>query len=1168
MTKRNKIVSNKNSLEALLGEMRPKAEDYFRILNELSLQPVASKAYIPIYGLLQRLCEDYSADFVFSNLFSRLSFVCRQCGMNAAETMRMQSLRRKCHHVELADIDQRSFLIDIQRMSEFVGKVFKCAVPAELSDRLPLDLQVTPAVANKAFYKCLRVQVKRWDDRYIYAEKDEGTADASEIKIDFQAGGYEKDLVYIKDLLSVELPLNLLKVKVNEANVYVPETVIVEPDYLIDVSSLSDCWKDYGHDARNYILFRLEPHKDTSYTLLGQLAGQFLDDLMNQFKEEKEVTYADSVRAAFRTMPVAYAFVNLNEHFDFHEEARRQFRHLKTLISQRLEKDYGFDLSKTLIEPSFVCESLGISGRMDFLQSDFLHLIEQKSGKMDEFRHCHREPHFIQMMLYQAMLEYNVGVTRGRCQSYLLYSKYSEGLLQEEGYLALLRQVLKMRNLIVIQEKVCAEGKVRTLLENISPEDLHEGCDNKLWTDYERPRLHALLKPFKSSIGSDDEANRHGLALDYFYRFYSFLVREHLQAKITSPGNAGRAFSDLWNLPAAMRRELGGLYSNLRVCGLGECEMSQNGVNLVRLGVEGSDDGFLSNFRIGDVVLLYRHDGEIPDVRRQFLMRGRLREINAHSLLVQLNHPQRNKRVFMGGDARFAIEHDMMESSFNRLFTGLYLFLTGLPERQDIVLNRRKPEMSVESSLKGDYGEFNDLVKKERCARDYYLVIGPPGSGKTNQALRYMLEEELQSGDGNILLLAYTNRAVDELCGMLEEVLKERPEYISDYVRIGSELTTEECFRPHLLTQKCKILKDVTAVKTLILSTRLFVGTTTAVSSQSELLQHKHFVVAFVDEASQILEPQLLTLLFARQQRVGKWQSSIERFVFVGDQKQLPAVVQQPRSVSKVKNERLLKMGLSDCRNSLFERLLSLQQQNDETEGCVYLLERQGRMHPDLFQFVNRHFYQDQLQCVPMFHQQRSLKEVYPHGAAASNKLSGILASHRTAFFDCRPQPDGTNDKINSAEATMVVKSLKALQNLYLAENRTLKAEDVGIIVPYRNQIAMIYHKMELLHLDSLRDISIDTVERFQGSQRNVIFFLFTVRHLFQLDFLVASTYEETHDAEFSYQVDRKLNVALTRAREQMYLIGNAPLLEHNGLYLSLIKQYQDEEIFFDSQKL
>ena len=106
---------------------------------------------------------------------------------------------------------------------------------------------------------------------------------------------------------------------------------------------------------------------------------------------------------------------------------------------------------------------------------------------------------------------------------------------------------------------------------------------------------------------------------------------------------------------------------------------------------------------------------------------------------------------------------------------------------------------------------------------------------------------------------------------------------------------------------------------------------------------------------------------------------------------------------------------------------------------------------------------------------------------------------------------------------------------------------------------------MENQDVRGLENITIDTVERFQGSQRDIIFYLFTVRHACQLQFLAASTYLEQYDNETSYWVDRKLNVALTRAREQMFLIGNAGLLSHNKIYRQLINSLKEQGCYYDT---
>ena len=1151
--------------QSFFQTMRPKAEDYFKILEEWVAGSKPAGIYTALYGLMQDLCGQLYPEYMFPNLFSRLGFICRECGLPSSEIRLIQNLRRKCHSEQSA-ADVSAVASDIRLMADFVGKVLGTPVPKVLSMVLP-KVEAPSAIGKKGFYKCLRVQVKRWDGRFIYAEKDEDASDSSEIRVDYIHGGYDGDLSSVTDILEVGMSLNLLKTKVQPDGVYLPKMIVVQPDYLVDVSSLANSWRDYGHDALNYILMRLPPRNNTDYTLLGQIAGQFLDDLIN--KGDEPVDYADSVRRAFHSLPLSFSFVSLNAHFKFHEEMYRQFCNLQDLVCRRFEADFHFDLSQSLIEPSFICEALGISGRMDYLQSDFSRLVEQKSGKMDEWRHGHREEHFIQMMLYQEMLEYNIGVSESRSQAYLLYSRYPDGLLPEQVYHTLLRKVLLLRNRIVVQERACAKGGIRKLLENLTPEDVHDGPDCKLWNDYERPELLRLLAPFSPPLPEDkgETAERHRLALEYFYRFYTFICREQVQSKIAVPGNAGRAFADLWNQPAAVRRSTGDLYSDLTIGELKEKDGGR-GISMVRLAVAESGDGCLSNFREGDVVLLYRYDGAEPDVRRQFLMRGSLREIKAHSLLVELSHPQRNKSVFEGDGAHFAIEHDMLEAVSNRQYAGLYAFLTGVPERQDLLLNRCCPRTEPEVSLSGDYGSLNELVRKERGAKDFFIVIGPPGSGKTSKAIRSMVEEELRNEGDAVILLAYTNRAVDELCRMLDELSKENPELFSDYLRVGSELATDAHYRSHLAGVRCSALNTAVEVRKLIKTTRVFAGTVTALSSQQEMLQNKHFTVAFIDEASQILEPQLLPLLFARMKTEdGEQRSSIDRFVFVGDQKQLPAVVQQPPSASKVTERNLQDIGLSDCRNSLFERLLALQQKAKRL-SMFYLIEKQGRMHPDVYRFVNARFYQNRLKCVPLPHQQRLLGGLYPHHQMQSDKLCDLLATQRMAFIDCQPQEGEENDKVNSAEAALAVNCLKSLEKLYWEEGRAPSPSDVGIIVPYRNQITMIRQEMERQHIESLRDVSIDTVERYQGSQRDVIFFLFTVRYLFQLSFLAANTYEENSDKSHPYYVDRKLNVALTRAREQCILIGNAPLLCHNALYYSLIDYCRSRGSFFDSLEL
>lgn len=1131
------------------------AHDAYDELRHIASRQPGRETAAMLYRMLESFCLELTRELSFPSLFARLDYVCREAGLKGNQQFAIQRLRFRLHSGDAAHDSKADYQEDLALMADFIHQVCRVSAPSQW--RLgPLSmLQHESHAAPRVYYDVLRIIVDRWDDTHIYAHADTDSPDAAEVTVDYAHAGYDGDLQYISTLLHKGMSANLIRAELSDDGILTPRLITLLPDYLLDVSTLAANYREYGHSPVNFILRRLEPRQDTPYTLLGNVAGQMLDDLIYATSDEP-ASYAASICKAFRQQPLAFSLLDINERFDFHQEARRQFDHLQTIINQQLEPLYGFDKDKALVEPSFVCEALGLSGRMDYLQSDYTKLVEQKSGKRDEYRHSHREPHFIQMMLYQLMLRYCVHADQSQVEPYLLYSRYADGLMREKTYVTLLRDVLATRNRIVVQEERCSEGAISDLLAATTPDSLNEAQSNgKLWTLYQRPALERLLSPFKpQDAGSPGE-----LAQLYFYRYYTFLCREQLLAKTGADGDIGHSFADCWELPAAVRQANGDMYANLQLHALDESTPGEGrGYDLVTLDIPTTSLDTVTNFRLGDAVILYRYPaGSEPDIRHQLLMRGRLQTMTPTTLTVQLNHGQRNRQVLLpveqGQPQRFALEHDHVESSAESLYRSLYTLLLTTSQRRSLILDQRPPVYDGQRLRRGEYGSFNELVDKLLRAQDYFLVIGPPGSGKTSCALRYMVEEELRQGSRRILLMAYTNRAVDELCNMLDALSAAQPALLPDYLRLGSPLAAEPQYRSHLLSQRSDVLDSKAAVQKLLDETHVYVATTTTMSGQDLLMQRLHFDVAFVDEASQILEPQLLKPLCILSD---DGQPSVSRFVLVGDQKQLPAVVMQPMRDSRVNDQRLRQIGLEDCRNSLFQRLLILQQRAHRTEAW-HLLSRQGRMHPDLFRFVNNAFYDHQLACVPIRHQQQSLSQLYPHSqhlnAAVSDACQRLIASRRIAFIDQSPADDGPNDKINSAEAATAARIVSAYAATLSREDRTLHAQDVGIIVPYRNQISMIRSALQAAGIDCAQDITIDTVERFQGSQRDLIIYSLTVRRPAQLAFLSSSTYLDTDSQGHPLPVDRKLNVALTRARLQLFIIGNARLLSRLPLYKALI---------------
>ena len=117
--------------------------------------------------------------------------------------------------------------------------------------------------------------------------------------------------------------------------------------------------------------------------------------------------------------------------------------------------------------------------------------------------------------------------------------------------------------------------------------------------------------------------------------------------------------------------------------------------------------------------------------------------------------------------------------------------------------------------------EQNQVFNEMLNAEDYYLLWGPPGTGKTSVMLRSFVQHLMRQSKEVILLLAYTNRAVDEMCRAIESI-GEPP---VDYVRIGSRYSTDPRHRSHLLNEKIADVNTRAELKEVIRSHRIVVGT-------------------------------------------------------------------------------------------------------------------------------------------------------------------------------------------------------------------------------------------------------------------------------------------------------------------------------------------------------
>lgn len=433
-------------------------------------------------------------------------------------------------------------------------------------------------------------------------------------------------------------------------------------------------------------------------------------------------------------------------------------------------------------------------------------------------------------------------------------------------------------------------------------------------------------------------------------------------------------------------------------------------------------------------------------------------------------------------------------------------------------------------------------------AKDVAVVHGPPGTGKTTtlvEAIYETLRREVQ-----VLVCAQSNMAVD----WISEKLSERGVNI---LRIGNPTrvtdrmlqdTYERRFERHPLYdqlwgirrnirqlydsregnrenrhQKIARLKERATELEYTINESLFtdarVIACTLTGSAHHLLQGRRFGTLFIDEAAQALEASCWIAI-----------QKADRVVLAGDHRQLPPTIKSPAALSGGLDKTLMQ---TICENK---------------PRCVTMLNVQYRMCDEIMQFPNREFYDGQLHSDPSvkyrgildwdtaiewIESEESLESLENLDRLEPPESSGeLLAS------------DGLS-RINPAEARQ---ALQALRNYIerIGRDRILHERlDIGIISPYKGQVQLL---RRMLRRDSywkpLRQlISVNTVDGFQGQERDII---------------LISMVRNNEQGQVGFLSDlRRMNVAITRARMKLIIIGHSPTLCLHPFYKRL-KHYID----------
>jgi len=1107
--------------------LMPDFTAYLADIQEISTSGFTfSNRLFELKRVMERLSRELTSDepVQFPTLFSRLVFLARKHRLPERLEWQLQHLRVRSREVR----ESNSELTEAEyRQHEQALVTFLKQLSGETTgwDQEPIPVP-EPAGSDQT----LRVQLLSIDrekgEMLTLAERYPGLR--LTVRYDTEPG--------IADQLWEGAQLNLVDFKMDECGRLVPRLIVLEPDYLIDASAIAECFHDYCITPLHYFRNRFETPENRSYLLLGNLANFFLDELLFAHDPE-EVSFDETFLKSFRQSPFEYTScrdIASDENFrEFMRQARAQFENIKRVITRDFPRS-GIDLRKCTLEPSFFSERYGFQGRLDLLHTDRerYSIVELKSGKLP-FPASNTGKialnHEVQTSIYRMMIASLFDVPSRRVEAAILYSSGNNpgtNLRFAAEFRQLEKEIIAVRNQIVANEHAIVNGdndRVAQLFQDLFDTVGFAQRSATFYTD--------RINQFKSVLQQCSPTE-----LSYFYRFIRFVSRELYLQKIGDVEyESPTGVASLWNSDFAERAEALDLLYDLTIDSIDD---SGNDMRVVfRRNQAGNG---VVNFREGEICIVYpRHDERDTVLNRQIL-KGTLAAITRDYVEIRFRHKQRNRTLF--NENRFwAVEHDALDTTYNSMYRSLFAFLNAGRQKRELLLGVKPPQPPTTTTEQLPYPE--DIIRKATAVNDYFLIIGPPGTGKTSIFARRLIEI-YHKNNSNILVLAYTNRAVDELCEAINAAFGCKGENSRKYIRIGTELSCAETYRDRLLQNISDKARSREALRQEIESTRIFVSTLASINGRPELFSLKQFDLAIIDEASQILEPQIIGLL-----------PRFNKFIMIGDHHQLPAIVLQKKQAAAIREPELVAAGITSCAHSLFERLLRTCIRNNWSHAYAQLTV-QGRMHEQIAAFPSTYFYPQAILPAAEWQLQPWVSS-FPE---TDNLFLEQVSKKRIAFFSTEQLPlPGTTSKTNIHEAEIITEIIRSIATVYAHDGRHFDTGKIGIIAPYRNQIALIRHKLAEADIPGYERIMVDTVERFQGSQRDVIILSFCVNRPQQLNFLCNLNDEGT--------VDRKLNVSLTRARQQLFMVGNRQILIKHPVYATLMEFLKENTVVVTDSK-
>jgi DNA replication ATP-dependent helicase Dna2 len=1105
----------------------------------------------------------------FNTLFARVAFAFQKYEVPPRRQFFIQQFRKQIQHADKQQNTDDLYLLGLRATVDAVKVFFNEEPPVELVKLLPppdyFKFTNTDISAKKAFLRVVAMRDDAEKEELICVEEET----AKEIRVQYNIAerneNFRRSIAMLRMVFGFPTTLHLLDCEIDTEGVVRPRAFVIEPDYLVDVTAVAECFNRPQAEPLLHLLKKFTPYEVSPSIMKGNIANFFLDELI----ADPNVGFKETFPKVFKLNPLAFCSFEEKEMRTVYGEAEGHFIHIKQVVTEGLPK-IGIQREDCYLEPSFYAPKYGLQGRLDlFYQNPITPsksaIVELKSGK--PFRpniYGISNNHFTQTLLYDLLVEAAFGNAQNPL-NYILYSVLDKDNLKYAPVVkAQQYEALNLRNQILALEQALINLN-RDKWNGRQHQNTEGGqSSQKSWLF---PRLIERLSGSSSGFEKKDidlfakvyegltDLERH-----YFEAFASFIAREHQISKMGHADNeTANGVAALWLNSAESKEENFAIFSHLKIT---DNKSFEPDALLIFEKTEQTNP--LANFRIGDIVVLYP-SAEVPSstsdlpnfknlvnlatpstrppVLENQIFKCSVVGMDKKTVTLRLRSRQLNQAIFQK-TALWNVEHDLLDSSFNAMFRGLFAFMRSPQHKRNLLLTSNAPthpntpdDLYPPTKIEVEHTdamteEQRRVLQKMLDSQDYFLLWGPPGTGKTSIMLKHLIGYLLANTGEKILLLAYTNRAVDEICEAIEAL----GDWVkSEYVRIGSRYSTGAAYHDQLLDKKIEAIKTRKELKEILESHRVFVATVASMNGKPELFDLIDFHRVVIDEASQILEPQLVGLL-----------PHFKHFTLIGDHKQLPAVVQQPESESAIHEPLLHTVGLKNLRNSLFERLYK-RCIHEKWTWAYDRLSHQGRMHTDIMQFPAAHFYEKKLLILPDTMGAYQVQDIDFQILESTERLEQLIGERRVLFLNSETDTGNNFNKTNAHEARLIGDLVHAFEKIYAKNNKEMHPLSIGVITPYRAQIAQIQEALQNRHFD-VSKITIDTVERYQGGARDVILLSLCTNEASQLSSLVSLSEEG---------VDRKLNVALTRARRQLVVVGNADILNESEIYRRFIEAYR-----------